>query len=152
MSRRLHLAAYDVSEPSRLRAALRAVRDYATGGQKSAHEVFLSDDERVLLLRVMGEIIDPQTDRFMLLPLAAAIAAAGGATAGAGEPFGCCGEGSGLGGDALLAAGGGGKDTGPNAPALAAAEAATILAVYWAAVPGAWPTRSAHLSPYTFAG
>jgi CRISPR-associated protein Cas2 len=69
MSRRLHLAAYDVSEPSRLRAALRAVRDYATGGQKSAHEVFLSDDERVLLLRVMGEIIDPQTDRFMLLRL-----------------------------------------------------------------------------------
>lgn len=40
--RQLHLAAYDVREPSRLAAALQLVRAYATGGQKSVYEIFLT--------------------------------------------------------------------------------------------------------------
>jgi CRISPR-associated protein Cas2 len=69
MVRQLHIAAYDVSQPARLRAALRATREYATGGQKSVHEVFLNDDEREALLAEMAEIIDPETDRFLLIRL-----------------------------------------------------------------------------------
>ena len=40
--RDFYLAAYDVSSPRRLIAALALVRGYTTGGQKSVHEVFLS--------------------------------------------------------------------------------------------------------------
>ncbi len=67
--RDLYLAAYDVSRPSRLAAALHAVRAYATGGQKSVHEVFLTQAERGDLLRDMALILDEQEDRFLLLRL-----------------------------------------------------------------------------------
>jgi CRISPR-associated protein Cas2 len=38
--RDFYLAAYDVTHPRRLAAALALVRGYTTGGQKSVHEVF----------------------------------------------------------------------------------------------------------------
>ncbi|AGA33155.1 CRISPR-associated protein Cas2 [Thioalkalivibrio nitratireducens DSM 14787] len=63
------LAAYDVSRPSRLAAALKLVRAYATGGQKSVHEVFLTPAERGDLLHDMAMILDEEEDRFLLLRL-----------------------------------------------------------------------------------
>jgi CRISPR-associated protein Cas2 len=69
MNRRLHLAAYDISDDSRLAAALRTVREYATGGQKSVHEVFVNERERKQLLSDIESTIDPATDSFMLVRL-----------------------------------------------------------------------------------
>jgi len=48
--RDLYLAAYDISAPDRLRAMLYAVKGYATGGQKSVYECFLSQGERQELM------------------------------------------------------------------------------------------------------
>jgi len=67
--RDLHLACYDVSEPRRLMAALKLVRQYATGGQKSAHEIFLTRAEHDGLVERIRELLDLATDRFMLLRL-----------------------------------------------------------------------------------
>jgi CRISPR-associated protein Cas2 len=67
--RALHLAAYDVSEPRRLVAALKLMRAYATGGQKSVHELYLTPAERQSLVEDMGVLMDLETDRFMLLRL-----------------------------------------------------------------------------------
>lgn len=67
--RDLHLACYDITEPRRLVAALKLARCYATGGQKSAHELFLTPAERDTLVRDMGALIDPGSDRFLLLRL-----------------------------------------------------------------------------------
>lgn len=68
-SRHLYLAAYDVSDPSRLARALHLVRAYASGGQKSVHEVHLTPAERQHLLEDMEALIDPAEDRFMLIRL-----------------------------------------------------------------------------------
>ena len=63
------LAAYDVAAPRRLRAALALVRGYATGGQQSVHEIFLTVAERRELLHAMAQILDEAADRFFLLRL-----------------------------------------------------------------------------------
>lgn len=67
--RDFYLAAYDVSDAGRLRAALALVRGYATGGQKSVHEIFLAAGERDRLLHDMSLILDEAEDRFFLLRL-----------------------------------------------------------------------------------
>ncbi len=67
--RDLYLAAYDVASPSRLAAALALVRGYATGGQKSVHEVFLTPSERRELVYDMSLLLDEDDDRFFLLRL-----------------------------------------------------------------------------------
>ena len=67
--RTLHLACYDVSEPRRLVAALALTRKYATGGQKSVHEIFLTAAERRELVGDMRALLDAATDRFMLIQL-----------------------------------------------------------------------------------
>lgn len=67
--RDLHLAAYDIAEPSRLGAALKLTRAYATGGQKSVHELFLTPAEREQMVSDMDALIDKATDRFLLLKL-----------------------------------------------------------------------------------
>ena len=63
-ARDLYLAAYDISEPRRLAAALKIVRAYATGGQKSLHEIFLTTAERRVLVEDMSVLVDTRTDRF----------------------------------------------------------------------------------------
>lgn len=68
-ARDLHLAAYDIAEPRRLTAALKLTRAYATGGQKSVHELFLTPAEREQLVANMDALIDKSTDRFLLLKL-----------------------------------------------------------------------------------
>ena len=72
MSQRpLYLAAYDVSCPRRLIQALRVLKGYACGGQKSVFECYLTPRERAELLIEVREVIEPADDRFLLLPLAA---------------------------------------------------------------------------------
>jgi CRISPR-associated protein Cas2 len=68
-TRHLHLVAYDVAHPRRLRQALHAVRAHATGGQKSAHECFLSAGERAALLRRLGGLLHPREDALLCLRL-----------------------------------------------------------------------------------
>ena len=67
--RDLHLACYDVAEPRRLTAALKLARRYATGGQKSAHELYLTPAERDTLVADMRALLDLSTDRFLMLRL-----------------------------------------------------------------------------------
>jgi CRISPR-associated protein Cas2 len=67
--RDLYIAAYDISSPRRLRAALKAVKGYATGGQKSAYECFLTPGERRKLLVELRTVLDPLQDRFLLIRL-----------------------------------------------------------------------------------
>lgn len=67
--RDLYLAAYDISEPRRLTAALKLARAYATGGQKSVHELYLTPAERSSLVEDMSVLMNLDTDRFLLLRL-----------------------------------------------------------------------------------
>lgn len=67
--RSLYIAAYDVTDDKRLRRALHVVKDYATGGQKSVYECFLTDRERKELLGRVAGVLDEAQDRFMLVRL-----------------------------------------------------------------------------------
>jgi len=67
--RDFYLSAYDVSSPSPRAAVREALRAYATGGQKSVHEVFLTRAERRELLHDLAVILNEDTDRFLLLRL-----------------------------------------------------------------------------------
>ena len=67
MTRRaLYVVAYDVAKPSRLRKVHRTVKRFATGGQKSVFECFLTSSEREDLLTEARAIIDEDKDRLML--------------------------------------------------------------------------------------
>jgi CRISPR-associated protein Cas2 len=65
----LHIAAYDIRNAKRLRQALRVMKQYATGGQKSLFECFLTDAEMTHLGSQMLSTIDPREDRFLLVRL-----------------------------------------------------------------------------------
>lgn len=67
--RGLYLVAYDIRHPRRLRKVLRIVKAYATGGQKSVHECFLSVAERAELRRVLAKRIDAATDSVIFVRL-----------------------------------------------------------------------------------
>lgn len=69
MSRHLYLAAYDVADDRRLRLSLQIIKGYATGGQKSAYECWLSEGERAELLYHMALILEESEDRFLLISL-----------------------------------------------------------------------------------
>ncbi len=68
-NRTFFIAAYDVSSPRRLRLALKVLKGYATGGQKSVFECFLSLAERQSLVDEIEEILDLDVDRFLLIRL-----------------------------------------------------------------------------------
>lgn len=68
-ARSLYLAAYDVADDRRLRAALQCVRAFATGGQKSVHECWLSAAEKGDLLATMAQILWEEEDSFLLIRL-----------------------------------------------------------------------------------
>ena len=68
MHRQLFLAAYDITEPRRRSAALKLVRGCATGGQKSVHELWLTEGDKRGLLAGMKVVLD-RGDRFLLLKL-----------------------------------------------------------------------------------
>ena len=65
----LYLAAYDVTDSDRLQAALHVLKGYASGGQKSVFECFLTARERLALLAEIRGVLDVAEDRFLLLPL-----------------------------------------------------------------------------------
>lgn len=68
-TRILHLAAYDVSDPGRLREALKVLKGYASGRQKSVFECFLTTAERRRLLAEIRGVLDLEEDRFFLVRL-----------------------------------------------------------------------------------
>jgi CRISPR-associated protein Cas2 len=65
----LVLAAYDVVCPRRLAAALHVVTGYAQGGQKSAYECWTTSAERVQLGAEFAAVLDPNLDRWAIIPL-----------------------------------------------------------------------------------
>lgn len=67
--RQLFIAAYDIRDSKRLRKALKVVRAYASGGQKSVYECFLTTTEKSALLSDVRGVIDVAEDRFFLLKL-----------------------------------------------------------------------------------
>jgi CRISPR-associated protein Cas2 len=67
--RTLHIAAYDVSDDARLRDALKVLKAYATGRQKSVFECFLTPAERERLLAEVRGVLHPIEDRFLLVRL-----------------------------------------------------------------------------------
>jgi CRISPR-associated protein Cas2 len=69
-NRQLYLAAYDISCNRRLRKALYVLRGFASGGQKSVFECFLTPAEKSQLLAEISLVINPVEDRFILLRLA----------------------------------------------------------------------------------
>jgi CRISPR-associated protein Cas2 len=70
MQRRvLYIAAYDISDATRLRDALKILKGYASGRQKSVFECFLTPGERAALLAEVRDVIDRVEDRFLLLRL-----------------------------------------------------------------------------------
>jgi CRISPR-associated protein Cas2 len=71
-TRQLYLAAYDISCNRRLRKALYVLRGFSSGGQKSVFECFLTPAEKAQLLEAIGQVINPEEDRFILLQLAGA--------------------------------------------------------------------------------
>jgi CRISPR-associated protein Cas2 len=66
--RQLFIAAYDIRDNKRLRSALKILRGYASGGQKSVFECFLTKVEKKQLLNEVSTVIDDE-DRFFLLRL-----------------------------------------------------------------------------------
>jgi CRISPR-associated protein Cas2 len=67
--RTLYIAAYDISDDRRLRDALRILKGYASGRQKSVFECFLSEAEKDHLIQRVRGVIDSEEDRFLLLRL-----------------------------------------------------------------------------------
>lgn len=67
--RRLYIAAYDISCDSRLREALKILKSYASGRQKSVFECFLSDGEKTRLIGDVRNVLDRVEDRFFLIRL-----------------------------------------------------------------------------------
>ena len=67
--RTLYIAAYDVSDQRRLREALKLLKGYASGRQKSVFECFLTMAERRELLAGVRSVLDSEEDRFVLLRL-----------------------------------------------------------------------------------
>jgi CRISPR-associated protein Cas2 len=70
MARTLYFVAYDVRRPSRLRLALRVLKDYASGGQKSAFECYLSPGEKKELMDRIQSVLDLTVDAFVVVRMA----------------------------------------------------------------------------------
>lgn len=68
-SRQLYLIAYDIAAPRRLQQALDIAKSYATGGQKSVFECYLSEAEKRLLRGDLSAVLDEAQDRLMLVQL-----------------------------------------------------------------------------------
>ena len=63
----LYIAAYDVADPARLRKVHNVVKRFATGGQKSVFECFLTPSERKELLTEALALIHEDEDRLAFL-------------------------------------------------------------------------------------
>lgn len=63
MPRKHYLVCYDISDPKKLRKALKMVKGFAVTGQKSFYECLLTRIEKILLERQLFNLIDESTDR-----------------------------------------------------------------------------------------
>lgn len=66
MPRKSYLVAYDLSDPSSRRKALRLVQPNRLDGQYSAHECCLSYPEAQELFAALSDLVVAPTDRIML--------------------------------------------------------------------------------------
>ena len=69
MSRTLYIVSYDICDPRRLARALKIVRAYATGGQKSVHECWLEPSDLAVLKRDLAAVIDAGEDSVLFVRL-----------------------------------------------------------------------------------
>ena len=69
MLRHLFIIAYDISSNRRRRRALKAVKGHAIGGQKSLYECWMTAGELQLAMATLRHLIDPVTDRVVLVRL-----------------------------------------------------------------------------------
>lgn len=69
MNRILYLVCYDISNPKRLRKALKLVKGFAISGQKSFYECLLTTSERTTLETALFNLIDESTDRIHFFQL-----------------------------------------------------------------------------------
>ncbi len=69
MQRSLYIVAYDVRHPARLRRILHVIKDYASGGQKSVFECYLSNTERKSLLAQAQQTLLLDIDSFAIIRL-----------------------------------------------------------------------------------
>ena len=69
MARSWYLAAYDIVEDRRRAGALRVLREFSVGGQKSFFECYLSAREAGSLVARVAPFLDGQRDRFFLVRL-----------------------------------------------------------------------------------
>ncbi len=76
MARGLHLIAYDVRHPKRLRKLHLVLKDYASGGQKSAFECYLTPAELKELLQRSESIMNTEEDALLAIRLGASSAIA----------------------------------------------------------------------------
>ena len=67
--RNLYLITYDIRHSKRLRAALKATREFATGGQQSVHECWLTNAEHGDLIATLAMIIDDSVDSLLCIRL-----------------------------------------------------------------------------------
>ncbi|RMD48426.1 MAG: CRISPR-associated endonuclease Cas2 [Alphaproteobacteria bacterium] len=67
MTRKLFLAAYDVSDPRRLADARDAVTGWASGGQRSVFECFVASGRRSQMSAELREPLELSIDRLALL-------------------------------------------------------------------------------------
>ena len=65
--RELYIAAYDIANPKRSRQVRRTITKYASGGQRSVFECYLTPAERRVLLVRVRSLISEKEDRFALL-------------------------------------------------------------------------------------
>jgi CRISPR-associated protein Cas2 len=70
-ARRLVIAAYDIVAPRRLKRALKHCTGFATGGQKSVHECWVTPSEGRALRAGLEKICDPIADRWMVAEVGA---------------------------------------------------------------------------------
>lgn len=68
MQRNLYLAAYDIREAKRLQHMRHIVQDFASGGQKSVFECWLSQTEKQQLLQRSQQVMLAE-DAFLLVQI-----------------------------------------------------------------------------------
>lgn len=68
-ARQLYLACYDITNQRRRAVALKLIRCYATGGQRSVHELYMTHAERETLVKDMRALLEATEDRFQLVAL-----------------------------------------------------------------------------------
>lgn len=67
--RQLYLVCYDIADHTTRRHALKLVRRYAMGGQKSVHECWLTAKERDALFADLSYLTNEHTDSIVIVRL-----------------------------------------------------------------------------------